>query len=160
MPSKDIWPQIQEIREKYDKSYDRWMPHINLMFPFIHPDYFEDVYQKLSERLKTVEEFEIEFNELSYFPNNGYVWGKPEVKSNKGAIEELHKAITEVIVDQSGKDFTPHMTVGQFSNPEKSSKQLKWDPIKFTLSEIYMIWRNGKDAPFEIVKAVKLKEKK
>lgn len=62
------------------------MPHIDLMVPFVHPDYFEDIYRKLSERIKEVEEFEIEFNELSYFSNNGSIWAKPEVLNKKGAL--------------------------------------------------------------------------
>lgn len=29
-PPLDQWPQIQEFREKFDKAFIRWMPHINL----------------------------------------------------------------------------------------------------------------------------------
>ena len=34
IPPPSCFPPIQEIRAKYDKSYERWMPHINL-FLFI-----------------------------------------------------------------------------------------------------------------------------
>jgi hypothetical protein len=29
--------QIQPIRKQYDTAYDRWPPHINLVFPFAAP---------------------------------------------------------------------------------------------------------------------------
>lgn len=29
-PPESALQQIQEIRKKYDKAYERWMPHINL----------------------------------------------------------------------------------------------------------------------------------
>jgi hypothetical protein len=31
MPPESMWTQIQDIRAKHDKSYARWMPHINLV---------------------------------------------------------------------------------------------------------------------------------
>lgn len=31
MPPESMWQQIQDIRSKHDKSYERWMPHINLV---------------------------------------------------------------------------------------------------------------------------------
>ncbi len=33
-PPKDTWGPIQDIRLKFDKAYKRWMPHINLIYPF------------------------------------------------------------------------------------------------------------------------------
>ncbi|CAG8623079.1 16825_t:CDS:2, partial [Dentiscutata heterogama] len=37
IPPKSQWPNIQLIRQKHDKHYKRWMPHINLIYPFILP---------------------------------------------------------------------------------------------------------------------------
>lgn len=33
--------QIQGLREKHDPAYKRWPPHINIVFPFVHPDLFD-----------------------------------------------------------------------------------------------------------------------
>jgi hypothetical protein len=33
-PPKETWGPIQDIRLKFDKAYKRWMPHINLIYPF------------------------------------------------------------------------------------------------------------------------------
>jgi len=30
-PPESMWDQIQDIRAKHDKAYERWMPHINLV---------------------------------------------------------------------------------------------------------------------------------
>ncbi|CAG8751048.1 2101_t:CDS:2, partial [Dentiscutata erythropus] len=35
IPPKSQWSNIQSIRQKHDKHYKRWMPHINLIYPFI-----------------------------------------------------------------------------------------------------------------------------
>lgn len=30
IPPKEVWEDIQELREENDKAYARWPPHINL----------------------------------------------------------------------------------------------------------------------------------
>ena len=37
-PPSSQWGPIQEIRSFNDKSYARWMPHINLLYPFLLDD--------------------------------------------------------------------------------------------------------------------------
>ena len=34
VPPQDVWPEIQAIRQQYDRHFDRWMPHITLLYPF------------------------------------------------------------------------------------------------------------------------------
>ena len=35
VPPRDLWAPIQAIRATNDKSYLRWMPHVNLLYPFL-----------------------------------------------------------------------------------------------------------------------------
>ena len=37
-PPSSQWGPIQEIRSVNDKSYVRWMPHVNLLYPFLLDD--------------------------------------------------------------------------------------------------------------------------
>ena len=41
-PPSSQWGPIQEIRSFNDKSYARWMPHINLLYPFLLDDGGDD----------------------------------------------------------------------------------------------------------------------
>ena len=41
-PPSSQWGPIQEIRSFNDKSYARWMPHINLLYPFLLDDDGDD----------------------------------------------------------------------------------------------------------------------
>ena len=34
IPPESLWGPIQDIRKRKDKAYDRWPPHVNLLFPF------------------------------------------------------------------------------------------------------------------------------
>lgn len=41
--------QIQAIRKIHDPAFQRWKPHINICFPFVDPDRFDEVYALLQE---------------------------------------------------------------------------------------------------------------
>lgn len=38
VPPPHTWPPVQAIRSERDKSYLRWMPHVNLLYPFLRDD--------------------------------------------------------------------------------------------------------------------------
>jgi len=34
IPPEDVWEPIQKLRRVYDRHFDRWMPHLTLLYPF------------------------------------------------------------------------------------------------------------------------------
>ena len=38
IPSEHLWKSIQGIRSSRDKAFERWPPHINLLYPFLDED--------------------------------------------------------------------------------------------------------------------------
>ena len=38
IPPRAVWDAVQEVRCVRDKSYLRWMPHVNLLYPFLEDD--------------------------------------------------------------------------------------------------------------------------
>ena len=49
--------QIQAIREKHDPAFTRWPPHINIAFPFLPPQRFQQVSEVLVETFKDFPQF-------------------------------------------------------------------------------------------------------
>lgn len=37
IPPKECWASIDRLRSLYDKAYEKWPPHINVVYPFVHP---------------------------------------------------------------------------------------------------------------------------
>jgi len=38
IPPPECWEPIQAIRRVHDRQIGRWMPHVNLLYPFVTPD--------------------------------------------------------------------------------------------------------------------------
>jgi len=158
MPPESTWGPIQDIRKLHDKAYPRWVPHINLLYPFIPSEEFGAVVDSLSQGLSGVEPFTVSLKEFKYFGHGG-VWLHPETKKSSAAVD-LQSTLEEIFpfcndqAEKSEAGFTPHLSVGQW--PKKDLKtatsqlQENWNPIEWTVKEVYMISREGFDDPFKV----------
>ena len=61
IPPAASWSQIQAIRAVHDKSYIRWMPHINLMYPFYEDEgsNFQKAAESAAKALQNFEPFKV-----------------------------------------------------------------------------------------------------
>jgi hypothetical protein len=72
MPPRDKWGAIQQLRRRHDKSYFRWMPHVNVLYPFV-PDHdvnFARAAAAAREALARVHPFTVRMQKFSNFVHN------------------------------------------------------------------------------------------
>ncbi|KAL4528201.1 hypothetical protein Ndes2437B_g00302 [Nannochloris sp. 'desiccata'] len=177
IPPKNIWSQIQAIRAVHDKSYIRWMPHINLMYPFYEDvgSNFEKAGQSAAEALKNIQPFEISLDEFQYFRHNrsSTLWLNPQTRP-ENRLQTLHSALLGVFPDCTDlsndprrgiNTFTPHLSVGQWGQncrPKSDAAdaaaqqaqlelQTAWDSVpQFEVTSVALISRRGKTDPFTV----------
>eukprot|EP01089_Gocevia_fonbrunei_P008731 TRINITY_DN2045_c0_g1_i1.p1 TRINITY_DN2045_c0_g1~~TRINITY_DN2045_c0_g1_i1.p1 ORF type:complete len:289 (+),score=57.88 TRINITY_DN2045_c0_g1_i1:80-946(+) len=165
IPPESLWEPIQEIRKEKDKVFARWPPHINLLFPFVSDEHFEEAAKVLKDRLKDFNPFNVEFKEFSAFQQSksSTVWLKPET-DHPDTFQDLQRAVETPFpscTQQSTKPngFHPHLTVGQWPKNQTSTAinnlNSKWEPFSFIVKEVYMISRTEED-PFEIRQVIPL----
>jgi len=157
IPPDHLWEPIQRLREQHDRHYRRWMPHITLLYPFRPVAAFEQVTPLLTRVCRSVEPFEVKlsrFDLLIYPRRQATVYLIPEPA---GALKELQKALLEIVPDcddvtRFTGGFRPHLSVGQIRSQEAHALctkwQATWQPLAFSLSHVYLIWRN--DAPDDV----------
>ncbi|CAD8153170.1 unnamed protein product [Paramecium octaurelia] len=167
VPPKQCIDQIQLLRKQYDKAYERWMPHVNLCFPFADPAQFEQVFQALQNHLKDFPAFQVRLREFNHFQHgkNCVMWLNPE--SENDGIQKLYQEILKVypqlddLNKKSEHGFQPHITIGQFGTNQieqrKKAFQPQFQEVQFQCQEIHMISRNGQDDPFQIMHTIKFK---
>jgi len=145
---------IQDIRSKHDPAYARWMPHVNILFPFVSIEHLllPTVQQKLLESGACP--FELCFDDIQCFElgldNNYHL--SPSDESKK-ALQVLYDQLIAALPDPpgrglrsggvewgvkagrkgKGKDagkakagFTPHMTIAKDAafDVDKARKEL------------------------------------
>ncbi|KAF2072809.1 hypothetical protein CYY_005883 [Polysphondylium violaceum] len=170
-PPEDLLTQVQSIRKLYDKAYIRWMPHINLIFPYVKLPYFDANLEKIQKVIESFPSFKIVFKELSYFKHGGnfVIWAKPETPDNPDILVQIQSALENALPGfnelskKSENGFQPHMTLGQFNGQKHAMEQLKniqstFDPIEYEVTELYAIHRPA-DVPFTIRNVFKLTKK-
>lgn len=168
-PPEELWESIQTIREEFDPSYERWMPHINLLFGFVPEAYFDGAEAAVQDVLSTIEPFTVTLREFRWFEHKKTMtcWLEPETEP-PGMLRYLQAAIQESFPtcnDQSEKSehgFTPHLTVAKFRKSKREeaiAHQRKWSsnwtPITWKVDAIHFISR-GAETPFSIKKVLPL----
>ncbi|CAG8486276.1 2348_t:CDS:2 [Paraglomus occultum] len=160
IPPDNCWPRIQNIRVLHDKHYKRWMPHVNVLYPFTH----DPLIPELQSVLNNVKPFKLTFKSLDYFAhsiNNATVWLKPETN---GALENLEAVLVDAfptfndLVLRGGElGYEPHLSLGQFNGEKKAFEAIKKftplfanDPIEFKVDRLCLISRKDFHDPFAI----------
>lgn len=165
IPPLEKRESIQEIREIYDRGFNRWMPHITLIYPFRPKSEYMALEKEFIKKCRKIKPFKISFKEFKFFSHghqNFTLWLDPEptdlIVNLQGEILKLVPDCNDVNKFKNG--FKPHLSVGQIKGKQTlleviSKLQKNWQDITFILDKIYFISReNIKDAQFEIAKQI------
>jgi poly(A) polymerase len=168
IPPDDVFPAIQKIRQKHDARFERWMPHITLIYGFLPESYFEEAVKIISPALSKLKPFTVTLTEFGTFTHRKSctAWLRPVVEpvetEHVQSLHELQSVLQNLFpqCDEQGKKssrgFTPHLSVGQFPNPETAHSMLpEWRPISFTVHSVALISRR-EDKPFEVKHVIAL----
>jgi poly(A) polymerase len=165
IPPEDQWGPIQALRKKHDARFQRWMPHLTLLYPFVPEEDFETAEALLIDALQGVEPFEVTLSGLGHFEHraNATVWLRSEARPSE-ALAALHAKLVAALPECAGSahgGFTPHLTVGQVPLSEDVAQVIApWQrglrPLKFTVGELCLIRRKG-DTPFEVIRRIPLR---
>ena len=158
---------IQARRRQSDRSFERWMPHVNLLYGFVPDELLEQAAAVVSDLLAEFSPFEVSLGQLRSFEHrqSTTLWLAPTAVP-EGAIVELQARLAAAFpkcVEQSQKSadgFTPHLTVGQLSSVRGGDARRKlasalagWQseisPIRFPVASVALISRRDDD-PFEV----------
>lgn len=165
MPPEDVWEPIQVIRRQHDRQIARWMPHVNLLYPFVPPAQFETVLPILlavGQRLAPLQVTLAHFQAFTHARGQSTIWLAPEPKEALVALQAALQAAFPAYDEQGrfGSGFTPHLSVGQTASASARRQLLEtlpaqWQPLHFTLSALRLIWRTA-DGPFRLAQTIPL----
>jgi 2'-5' RNA ligase len=167
IPPEKLWIPIQIIREKHDRNFRRWMPHITLLYPFRPESEFISLeldFKKVCENIKPFE-FALESFKFFHHGKQRYtLWLEP---SPQKSIIDLQKKIQSVTPDCNDVGlfkggFNPHLSVGQITEKELLDETLQnlehhWKSLQFIVDKIFIIAREQrKNSTFQVKKIIQL----
>ena len=168
IPDASLFPAIQTIRRQFDRTYDRWPPHINFLYPFVseaHDDY-RAVAASIQSSIEAhhITAFKTAFNkEPKQFRHkrSTTVWLEPTATSQ---MQALYKVLHELFSTITSPSFQPHLTLGTFNKPSDANRYIgewKCDEVsvgwhkEFSVSHLHIIDR-ADDQPFTIRRSIPL----
>ena len=161
IPEEECWPALQAIRTEHDKSYHRWMPHINLLYGFVPEERFDDAHRLLQSGLLKFSPFRVRLREYGRFEHkkSTTVWLKPECIPS-GTLEELQSLCQGLFPQcdeqstRGAQGYTPHLTVASFRSVD-AAVPLPAVDLEFEVDRIHLISRREEE-PFEVRRSVRL----
>ena len=114
-PKFDNIDKIQKIREKNDRLYDKIMPHITIVFPFLSEMSNSEISLRLENLVSNFGKFKVDCRGVS-LSNDNYIFLNCTEGEGEGHIVKLHDEIYSKIFPLYLREdipYIPHITLGQ-----------------------------------------------
>ncbi|KAI1881385.1 hypothetical protein JX265_000211 [Neoarthrinium moseri] len=119
VPPRSLWGTVDRLRSLYDKAYEKWPPHINLVYPFVKVDSLEQASARISSCLAASNEirngtFPVSLNAVGVFSHrhDNTVFVHDNDASRTSRLESLRNLVLEAL-GQRGSAYRMHLTIGQ-----------------------------------------------
>lgn len=165
VPPPMLWEPIQAIRRLHDRHVQRWMPHINLLYPFVPQAQFPEVLPRLHEVGRQIAACEITlavFRSFVHSSRSATLWLDPEPHAPLLQLQAaLHAAFPQCDdLTRFPAGFTPHLSVAQATSKRalqalQEACQAHWQPLHWPLTNLALLCRTG-DTPFQVAHTIPL----
>ncbi|KAH9897260.1 hypothetical protein F4778DRAFT_744990 [Xylariomycetidae sp. FL2044] len=139
VPPRQLWPPADCLRALYDKAYEKWPPHLNLIYPFVQVDDLARASELIVTQLKSWDietgtaGLRLRLDTASVFPhkheNTIFICDRDE--SRISGLKALRSAVLGAM-GHADSHYEMHMTVGQ-------SKDTNSAPHKYLLQKTSLL---------------------
>ncbi|RHY33459.1 hypothetical protein DYB32_001638 [Aphanomyces invadans] len=171
---------VQGIRHHHDKSFDRWPPHINLVYPFLaNPSTQIDAI--LARVAAAVEATFPAVHHFVHSKKSATIFLDPDNESTRPQLQAIQAAVQAAFPEcnHDTRPFVPHLTLGQTGGSNQAIASLtrlidssfrakssegqaatdaeptSWT-LRWSIGRLVVLERQGADDPFKIVGQVAL----
>jgi 2'-5' RNA ligase len=161
VPPEEVWGPIQAVRRRNDRQFHRWMPHVNLLYPFRPSSDLAAASEGLAAACGASAAFALTLAESRFFRHCSgrcTLWLAPEPADG---LRQLQAALRATFPDCDDLNrfpagYTPHLSVGQFATAGECQRvraelQAGWRPVSFTLTAVSLLTREA-DGPFTVAR--------
>lgn len=125
IPPREHWTSIDRLRMLYDKAYEKWPPHVNLIYPFVAVDSLHDALNTISTTLKakrdadSTSSLSISLDTAGVFPHrhSNTIFIRD---ADSDGLTRLRNAILKSL-GQPESEYNMHMTIGQSADADSDA---------------------------------------
>ncbi|WTW95516.1 RNA repair domain-containing protein [Streptomycetaceae bacterium NBC_01309] len=153
IPPAELWPPIQEIRRSHDPQFDRWPPHVNVLFGFVPESDFERAASLLAEAAAECAPFAVRLDGVHTFGHrdDATVWLDPApgdpAPEDSAPWNALRAALERRFPRCRGRadGYTPHLTLGRATDPQRVAAECaaRLETAHAHVGELVLLSRRG-----------------
>lgn len=117
LPPEAAWGPVQRLRRAFDDRFDRWPPHVTLLYGFVPPADLDDAVERLSQAARQVEPFSLRLDQRLRFEHaRSHTAALGTESEPLRALQRTVQAAFPLCREQNrgeGGGFTPHLTLGR-----------------------------------------------
>lgn len=155
-----VMDAVQAIRREHDRSFGRWPPHVNLLYPFVPEAAAGAHVAALSAALRDMLPFRVTFGEFKHFRHTqrSYtLWLEPAPREQFLELQRRVQRVFPALTDLSTIEafgYTPHLSLGQWHSQAaldaaKAAYARTWRPVACVVDAVHIITRHD-DLPFAV----------
>ncbi|KAI0537584.1 hypothetical protein GGR58DRAFT_342088 [Xylaria digitata] len=152
IPPKRFWPLFNRLRSLYDKSYEKWPPHINLVYPYVQVENLSKASElvALAASRMSLDTVKIRLDATDVFShrhdNTIFIYDNDEERTSR--LQDLRETVLGALGHTSATiRYRMHMTIGQSqdlnSSPHKFllEKASLLPTVEWTVDKVYVLTR-------------------
>lgn len=154
IPPRHQWPPLDRLRSRYDKAYEKWPPHVNLIYPFARVETLPRACEVIELALGEwgangcEESFRLRLDSAGVFEhrNDNTIFLCDGDDSHNRQLRDLRRRILEVLGHQEG-NYRMHLTLGQSEDVHDSwhkfllQKANLLPPVEWEIGELCVLIR-------------------
>lgn len=157
IPPKRFWPTFNRLRALYDKAYEKWPPHINLVYPFVRVEDLPEASASVASQMNLMSEvttssseaLSVRLDAADVFPHrhDNTIFVYDRIKERASRVQDLRQIAFRALAHTSTPNYRMHMTVGQSQDINDSPHKFLLEkasllpPSEWAVSKLYILVR-------------------
>ena len=137
IPPRAAWSSVDRLRALYDKAYEKWPPHVNLIYPFVHPDLLQRATEVIESALPQCQGespalLNVSLSKADVFEHkrDNTLYIRDDDQQRASDLESLRRGILKAL-GQKPTSFQMHMTIAQTEDVESDTHEFLLDKVGF-----------------------------